>query len=362
MKKIFISITLSFLLPVIIFSQDIPSSLSKIEHNEMMNALKEDTLLAQFVTRFGDPEELFKNFKTSIQKADSLYKYDQEHIRPFSNLGCTEHFKMLPLIDWFTSNDSLIGEAGVAYLIKTDDATILFDVGLNQYDSDPSPLLRNMKKLGIHLEDIDVIVISHDHSDHIGGGKWYGKNTFSLTSHQINLGEKQILTPIQMTYPGLQPTFTPTPTKIAKGVATIGVIPCPLFFANTQEQAIAINVKNKGIVIVSGCGHQTIEKIIQRTERLFIEPIYAFLGGYHLPLTEGRNIDKYYQYFLTNRLPWKPLRASDVTNMIDLLKKKGIKFVGISGHDSCDLSITMFRDAFTDYYIDIVVGDKIIFK
>ena len=164
-----------------------------------------------------------------------------------------------------------------------------------------------------------------------------------------------------MTYPGLQPEYIPKPTKIAKGVATIGVIPCPLFFANTQEQALAINVKDKGIVIVSGCGHQTIERIIQRTESLFVEPIHALLGGFHLPVTEGRNIHKYYQYFLTNRLPWKPLTVSEVSSMVDLLKKKGVKFVGISGHDSCDSSIDMFKDAYKNSYIDIVVGEKIVF-
>ena len=361
MKKILIPIIIFFLFHAIIYSQDKPSILSQTEIDEMMNALKEDTLLNQHVNWFGgNPVELYENFKKNILNSDSLFRHNQEHLKPFRDLGCTRHLEILPLIDWFTSDDSLIGEAGVAYLIRTDNITILFDVGLNKYDVDPSPLLMNMKKLGVRLEDIDVIVISHPHGDHIGGGKWSEKNTFSLTSYQLDLGQKQVLTPIPMTYPGLQPIHTPQPTKIARGVATIGVITCPLFHGIVQEQAIAINLENKGIVIVSGCGHQTIDKILQRTERLFDEPIYGLLGGFHLPISVGRNITKTYQYFITNRRPWIPLTTTEISHTIALLKQKGVQVVGISGHDSCDSSIAMFRKAFRDSYTEIVVGDKII--
>lgn len=171
---------------------------------------------------------------------------------------------------------------------------------------------------------------------------------------------KKILTPIPMTYPGQQPIHSSHPTKIAKGVATIGVISCPLFHDIVQEQALAFNVENKGIVIVSGCGHQTIEKILLRSERLFDEPIYGLLGGFHLPMSVGRNIKKIYQYVITNRLPWVPLTESDISRMIAFMKEKGVKTEGISGHDSCDLSIAIFREAFKDSYIEIAVGDKII--
>jgi 7,8-dihydropterin-6-yl-methyl-4-(beta-D-ribofuranosyl)aminobenzene 5'-phosphate synthase len=165
-----------------------------------------------------------------------------------------------------------------------------------------------------------------------------------------------------MTYPGLQPIHTPKPTIIAKGVATIGVIDCPMFHGNVKEQAVAINVKDKGIVVISGCGHQTIERILQRTEKLFDEPIYGLFGGFHLPISEGRNITKSYQYFITNRLPWIPYTAEDILKDITLLKQRSVMLVGISGHDTCDSSIVMFRDAFRDSYVDIAVGNKIIIE
>lgn len=55
----------------------------------------------------------------------------------------------------------------------------------------------------------------------------------------------------------------------------------------TEEQSIAINVKNKGIVLIVGCGHHTIPKLIQKAEVLFNEPIYGIIGGLHYPVRGG---------------------------------------------------------------------------
>jgi 7,8-dihydropterin-6-yl-methyl-4-(beta-D-ribofuranosyl)aminobenzene 5'-phosphate synthase len=362
MKRKIISLTVFILFPLIICAQEKSVSLSENELKAMNSALKEDTLLAYYIKWPGEESvKLYENFKTNLRRADSLFQYDQENLMPLSDLGTTKQFEMIPLVDWFTKDDNLVGEAGVAYLIRTDDTTILFDMGRNKQNTDPSPLLMNMNRLGVRIEDIDIIVISHPHGDHLGGTEWRKKKTFSLTTHQLDLGQRQVYTPVPMTYPGLQPIHTSKPTKIAKGVMTIGVIDCPLFIGIVQEQAIAINVEGKGIVIVSGCGHQTIERILQRTDCLFEEPIYGLLGGFHIPTSTGRNISKAYQYFITNRLPWEPLTKEDVSNIIDFMKIRGVRFVGISGHDTCDQSINLFREAFGDSYI-VVVGDKISFN
>ena len=87
------------------------------------------------------------------------------------NIGTTESLEILPLIDWHSNRKDLKVELGVSYLIKTDEKTILFDLGINIGQRDPSPLLFNMNALEISIEDIDIIVISHNHGDHVGGGK-----------------------------------------------------------------------------------------------------------------------------------------------------------------------------------------------
>jgi metal-dependent hydrolase (beta-lactamase superfamily II) len=313
MKKLFIIISLITAFSIInAFAQNNPSELTQDEINTMNAAIKADSNLSEFIGWFGEPVDLYKKYKTNLSRADSIWKNDQQVIKKLKDIGTTRHFEMIPLIDWFTSEDSLIGESGVSYLIRTDEVTILFDLGLNTRDENPSPLQRNMNRLGIKQEDIDIIVISHNHGDHVGGDKWEGKNTFSFTNYQPQLKQMPVYTPGKMTYPGLYPIYTALPTKIAKGAATIGVIHNPVFFTDIEEQALAINVEDKGIIIISGCGHQSIEKILQRTNLLFDEPLYGILGGFHYPIEEGRNITWVYKYIVVGKLPWERLTVEDI--------------------------------------------------
>jgi len=248
---------------------------SSINENEQVISIEQEInknpdLAAVFDYFGGDPGELLERFNKGKQKAEQEWQLNQSNIRKIKNLGATKTLEILPLIDWYTCNESLKGEAGVSYLIKTDECTILFDVGLNSDQIDPSPLLHNMKQLGITLDDFDVIVISHNHLDHVGGGKWSELKTFSLTNHQLDLSEKIVYTPIPMTYPGLTPILAENPTVISECVTTIGVISNQLFFLGyTHEQALAVNVEGKGIVLIAGCGHQTLLKILERAEALF---------------------------------------------------------------------------------------------
>jgi len=305
---------------------------------------------------------LMIRFKIGKQKAE--LQWQQMTVQKIKNLGTTKSLEILPLIDWYTSRKDLKGEAGVSYLIKTDRNSILFDVGYNMEQSAPSPLLHNMKQLGITIDDFDAVVISHNHLDHVGGMKRQRQRSFSLTNHQIDLGKKSVYTPIPMTYPGLNPICTENPTVIAKGVATIGIIPNQDFFLGwIAEQALAVNVKGKGIVLIVGCGHQTLPKIVKRAEALFEEPIYGIVGGLHYPVTDSRvkvmGI-RMQKYLGTCRLPWKPITMDMVQENIDFLKKQNPRVVGLSAHDSCDASIAAFRNAFPTVYKEVKVGKRIV--
>jgi 7,8-dihydropterin-6-yl-methyl-4-(beta-D-ribofuranosyl)aminobenzene 5'-phosphate synthase len=301
------------------------------------------------------------DFSSGRQKADKHYK--EAKVKRILNMGSTRTLDILPLVDWYTDRGDLKGEAGVSYLLRTDESLILFDVGMNAKNEDTSPLLHNMKQLGIDLAKIDVIVISHNHPDHVGGFKWSRRKSFSLTNHQINLGNKRVYTPVPMTYPGLNPISTDEPTIIAKGVATTGTISTYLFFTGwTPEQALAINVAGKGIVLIVGCGHQTVPRLIERTRLLFDEPIYGIVGGLHYPVTDSRMRVMgipVQTIFGTGKPPWSLITVEDVNMNIEALKQTGPSIVAISAHDSCDASIDAFRKAFPSAYRDVRVGKKL---
>ncbi len=305
---------------------------------------------------------LFLNFRFNSGKKKVEEEWKKANIQRL-NPGSTKSLRILPLIDWYSSGIDLKAEAGVSYLVKTDEISILFDVGFNEKQADPSPLMHNMKQLGISTGDFDAIVISHNHPDHVGGMKWQKKKSFSLTGHQIDLNGKAVYTPVPMIYPGLDPVCTKNPAVIGKGVATTGIISNQDFFmGRISEQALAINVEGKGIVLIVGCGHQTLPGILKRAKALFNEPIYGILGGLHYPVTDSRikifGI-KIQKIFGTCRLPWKPITMGLVHENISILKEYHPGIVGLSSHDSCDASIKAFREAFHDNYTDIMVGKEI---
>ncbi len=256
-----------------------------------------------------------------------------------ANLGAARRLEILPLIDCTPGTQELQGEKGVSYLLRTDHATILFDVGLNANDTDPSPLLQNMQALGVSLDEVDAIVISHDHGDHIGGHRYRNRKTFSPTGRgrQPVLNARWIYTPIPMTYAGCPTICASAPCVIDSGVATLGAIAFEPYFPadKTVEQSLAVRLEGRGIVIVTGCGHPTLAKILARAAMLFDEPVIAVIGGLH--------------YFDPS---FMPLALHD----IDRLTAMGVKTAAVSAHDSTPEAIQAYRDAFGSGYQELEVG------
>jgi 7,8-dihydropterin-6-yl-methyl-4-(beta-D-ribofuranosyl)aminobenzene 5'-phosphate synthase len=313
--------------------------------------------------RHGDRQELTERYALGKAEADSDWEEKQGAARPLEGLGATDRLEILPLVEMRAAGEELLTEPGVSYLLRTGDTTILFDVGFNHESNDSSPLVRNMLKLGVKKEEIKVLFISHPHRDHVGGRQWEEKGTFSFGPGQTPLPGVKIYTPVPLSYPGAKPVLTENPAVIADGVASVGAIKSFDFFTGMiSEAALAVNVRGKGIVLVTGCGHQGLERLLARAKKLFREPIYAVVGGLHYPVSGSRlNIRgvEVQKYFGTGRLPWVPVTIRDVRMGIKALKAEKVKLVAVSPHDSCDETLAEFRKAFPGAYRDIEVGSPI---
>ncbi|MFT7261372.1 MAG: 7,8-dihydropterin-6-yl-methyl-4-(beta-D-ribofuranosyl)aminobenzene 5'-phosphate synthase [Glaciecola sp.] len=299
----------------------------------------------------------FKLGSDDVEQEWAAYKAD-----PITNFGSTKSLSILPLVNWHTSDDSLKSEAGVSYLIKTDNKTILFDVGFNQNSESPSPLEHNMKQLGVTLENIDTIFMSHAHLDHSGGQQWVNKNTFSIGLEQLDLSDKDIYAAAHTTYPNSTVNIIPDATVIAPGIASLGAISRQLLLGRIEEQALVINVEGKGLVIVVGCGHQTVPKILTRAQQVFSENIYGLVGDLHYPIPEGRlnllgiNLQR---YFASGEGPHIPITFETMDEELNLLKNTGLSLIALGGHDTSDEVIEHFNSNFGDSYRHVKVGDWI---
>ena len=299
-------------------------------------------------------------FLQGVKEVENGWRQDTP--TKIKNFGSTKTLSILPLVNWHTSNKNLKGEAGVSYLIKTDTQTILFDMGFNQDGESPSPLQHNMAELGITLDDIDTLFLSHHHLDHSGGQNWVNKNTFSLGTQQMDLSGKQIFSTSPIEYPNVFVKVNPNASVIGDGAASIGGIARQLFMGRIDEQALAINVEGKGLVVIVGCGHQTLPKILARTQRVFDQPIYGLVGDLHYPVPDGRlnllgiNLQR---VFASGNGPFNNINNETINQEIEMLKALSPAVVALGGHDSSDEVIERFNKAFPEQYQYVRVGQWI---
>lgn len=279
------------------------------------------------------------------------------------DFGTTQHLRITPLVNWHAADSELKTEAGVSYLIQTDQHQLLFDVGFNQGAEQRSPLQHNMDSLGIRLEAIDTLFISHHHLDHAGGQSWVDRGSFSLGPQQLALGSMRIFSPSPLHYPSSRVELVAEPSAIGEGLASIGPIRRRLFMGTIDEQALAIHVTGKGIVLVVGCGHQTLAKILQRYDQLFDQPLYGIVGDLHYPLPDGRltlfgiNLQR---YLASGSGPWNPITEADMHADMDLLNQRELGVIGLGGHDTSDAVIDKFKQHFGQRYHPVRVGEAIV--
>jgi 7,8-dihydropterin-6-yl-methyl-4-(beta-D-ribofuranosyl)aminobenzene 5'-phosphate synthase len=207
-------------------------------------------------------------------------------------------------------------------------STLLFDTG-----SSPDALSVNLERLGVDVGGVQGVVLSHGHFDHAGGldglARLRGPAGLPLTVHPA------IWTRRRLSPPGGRVLELPTlsrgaleregfavierrqPSLLAGGILITGEVDRVTEFergmpashqawdgagwrhdaAVIDDQALVINVRGRGLVIVTGCGHAGVVNIIRHAMRLTGVPsLVAVIGGFHLsgPAFEpiiGRTVD-----------------------------------------------------------------------
>jgi 7,8-dihydropterin-6-yl-methyl-4-(beta-D-ribofuranosyl)aminobenzene 5'-phosphate synthase len=280
-----------------------------------------------------------------MQAAAQVRREAQAPVPVMPALDTTSRLEIVPLYE--AAGDAAqfqIGH-GVSYLVRTDAMTILMDAGDRAEGAGRPGFIDNLRALGINWAEIDAVVISHAHPDHLGGEGAWRQGTLDLGGEPGVVGGKPLYVPGPLTYPGAAEVESTQPIALGPGIATTGalgyaeVFPISLFAAFGREQALMVNVAGKGLMLITGCGHPTIETLVGRAEALYGLPIAGVVGGLHYGEASGETLRPHIQ-FLAAREP---------------------AVVALSPHDSGLAVRQAFQAAFPEAYQPIEVGRAIVF-
>src|SRR5579864_50639 len=277
------------------------------------------------------------------------------------SIGEVDEVSILPVIERLASSAELIGEPGVSYLVRAANTRLLFDTGLNARGVARPALVQNADALQVDLQDLDGVVISHLHADHVGGPRTQFRKTFAFAAEAMEPRGIPAYVPTDMRHDRADMVLTKAPTVIAPGVAVLPPLAANMFWLGPlAEQALVVNVRGFGLVLVSGCGHPRIERMLAATERVLDVPIKAVVGGLHLPV-HPFGTPLLIQGTLGNpRWPWKPLGEADVAAAIQEITARGPRFVALSSHDSTPWTYEAFGSVFGERYRTLQVGDELV--
>jgi 7,8-dihydropterin-6-yl-methyl-4-(beta-D-ribofuranosyl)aminobenzene 5'-phosphate synthase len=243
-------------------------------------------------------------------------------------------------------NEPLLAEHGFAALVDLNggEIRILWDAGFSRI-----ALLENMRRMKIDQASIHKIVLSHGHADHTASVSevlramdlrpkpkqweagvqteemrhWTEGRRVPLIVHPAAFRERWIVRKDGSKYGPFLPPPLPEwealgaevilsegPYEFGPGCWSTGFVP-RLSFEQPgtsgvsyregdvfkpddveEDQAIAINVREKGLVVVSGCAHAGIVNTVNYAKELSgVDKVWAVLGGFHLAEVKDEEIE-----------------------------------------------------------------------
>jgi len=231
-----------------------------------------------------------------------------------------KNISLITVYDNYDFKENLKTNWGFSCVIKTAEKIVLFDTG-----GDAQTLLGNMNKMGIEPGEIDLVVLSHIHGDHVGG-----LSGFLEKNHQVKVyGPKSFPSSFREEVKASGADFVDVDgaIKIEEGVYSTGELGTGI-----KEQSLILDTE-KGLIVVTGCSHPGIVRIVEEAKKQHGKNIYLVIGGWHL----GGASD------------------NELQEIINSFRKLGVKQVAPC-HCSGDRTRELFKEEYGDNFITNGVG------
>jgi 7,8-dihydropterin-6-yl-methyl-4-(beta-D-ribofuranosyl)aminobenzene 5'-phosphate synthase len=217
-----------------------------------------------------------------------------------------------------SSMDFLRAEHGFSALVEVRNGgathRVLFDTGVT-----PDGLVGNLDRLAIAPDTFEAIVFSHGHFDHVMGlnglARRLGRSGLPVLLHPDFWLRRRIVSPdrtLELPTPSRAAIEEAGFTVVADRQASFlldgmllvtgevdrttpfetGMPAAHQAFrdgvwqpdqAVHDDQAVVIHVRDRGLVVLTGCGHAGIVNIVRHAKRLTgVDRVHAVLGGFHL--------------------------------------------------------------------------------
>ena len=223
-------------------------------------------------------------------------------------------------------NEKLETRWGFSCLVEGLEKTILFDVG-----GDGSVLLRNMEKLKIAPREIDVVILSHIHYDHIGGLSDFLRKNPLVTVYMPSSLPRSVKDKVKNA--GAKLIEIRRPTEICKNAYSTGELGTWI-----KEESLIMKT-SKGLVIITGCAHSGVVNIVKKAKEMLKSRVYLVLGGFHLC--------------------W--MNTWQIKGIVNGIEKEKVEKVAPC-HCSGDLARKLFKKAYGKDFILVGCGKKIKIK
>jgi len=151
---------------------------------------------------------------------------------------------------------------------------VLFDA-----DTEPNVICSNADKLGVNLSSLSLAILSHEHMDHYGGMPCPAARRPGLPVYVppgLHLWAKGL---------GVELRFNRSGGWLGKWL----YMTRPLKAGMIMEHALAVRVSGDRAVVVVGCSHPGVDRLVEQVVEAGLEPLLV-IGGYHGP--SRRQLDR----------------------------------------------------------------------